>query len=578
MSDFFLKCLPKYRTDFQSCSGLTDCNVSPTTADELESIYADASGRYRIIGALLETDIMGKACQIVENSFYNFIMENAKHWGTGVLNLKKKVNSGLIDVQPFVLIGRKSVINNNYWKLASGNATPGTAPNGTAYALRIDATSMTDIPLSVDWFPVGQVIYISGKSTSGGNTLTAWKVVDAVDQTTSIRLYLASQNSGSRLPSYKTETPLEGVGMRGVPNVSPYERYCAQVPKINQNTDYPAWIQNTRWTLCTDELTQKFLMHIREGNPLYRKYYHVEEAEYNRQVIADFQNRMVNTFLFNAPLPNQDMDNWDQLETISSFSDTGISGSGLYIPGVEGRCVARRANAEGVYQQLYECGRVKDLFGARLNWLELQAELYNIHRIRKDNGYPSDVIEVVVDSAYRVLFIQALVRYMQSKYEGAARFNISVDEKTTNAGFVYQDFKLDYPSGVTLRVVSHMCLDDLLTAHQTVNGSTLQSVGRKLLILEWNSIYMSIIESRSVNRSTGTAEEIAKINEGALCVVDIPVKSVKINTMMFTTVVECPKASLWVENFSFEVPEHAQKVGNYGDLYGDYTGNNVAFP
>ena len=576
MGDFFTKCLPQYRQDYQKCSGLTACDISPTTEDELASIYADAQGRYRIIGALLESDIMGKACQIVENPLYNFIMENAKHWGPGALNVRKKQNSGLIEVMPFIQIGRKSVINNNYWNM-SGGTTGGTAPNGAAYDRRMDAASMTSIPLSVDWFPLEQTIYVSSVGAAGGATMTAWKVVDRVDTGSVIRLYLKSQNSGSRLPSYKTENPTIGVGMRGVPNISPYERYCAQVPRINTNSDYLAFTQNTRWSICNDELTRKFLEHIRDGNPLYRKYYHVEEAEYNRQVIQDFQNRLVHTFLFQKALPNQTSTDWDQLETITSWTDTGVGNAGIYLPGVEGRCVARRANAEGVYEQLQECGRVKDLFGQRMNWLELQAELYNMQRVRKDNGYPADVIEAVVDSAYRVLFIQGLVRYMAGKYEGAARFNIEVEAKKTNAGFVYQDFILDYPAGVVLRVVSHHALDDLLTAHTTVS-STLTSPGRKLLILEWNSIYMAIIESRSVERRTGTAEEIAKVNESALCVIDIPVKSVKLNTMLFTTVVECPRASLWIENFSFEVPEHQRMSGVYGDLYGDYTGNNAAFP
>lgn len=576
---FFAKCLPALRTDFQPCSGLTDCNISPTTVDELDNIYADADGRFRIMGALLETDIMGKACQIRENSLYDFVMQNAKHWGMGVLNTRKKMNSGLVDVIPFVLVGREGIINNNYWAMTNGTAGAGDAPNGSAYTLVIDAASMSSIPLSVDWFPLNQSIFISGRDpTSGAGTLTQWNVVDAVVVGSVVRLYLASLNSGSRLPSYKTVTPLIGVGMRGVPNISPYERYCYQIPRINTETDYPAFVQNTRWTLCSDELTTKFMEHLRDNNPLYRKYYYVEEARANKQVITDFQNRLVHAFLWNTALPNQNLTDWDQLSTITTWTDDGQSGSGMYLPGVEGRCVARRANAEGVYQQLYECSRVKDLFGQRLNLPELQAELYNMQRVRKDNGHPTpNLFEIVVDSAFRPLFIQALVRYQQEKYEGAARYNIEVNDTVTDAGFVFRDFKMDYPPGSIIRVVSHYALDDYLTAHTTVSA-TLTTVGRKAWIFDWNSIYLAILESRSVTRRTGTAEEIAKVNEGALCVVDIPTKSVKINTMLWTTVVDCPKASLWIENFSFEVPEHAVAVGNPADIYGDYTANNTEFP
>lgn len=555
---------------------MTDCNISATTEDELASIYQDEAGQWRIMGALLETDFMGKACQIRENALYDFVMANAQHWGTGSINYKRKQNSGMVDVEPFLIITRKGVINNNYWQMANGIAGAGTAPNGAAYTLRIDASSMTDIPASSDWFPIGQVIYISSVGETGANTLTNWKVVDGGVDGSVVRLYLASMNAGSRLPAYKTEVPTYGVGMRGVTNVTPWERYCSQVDRLNTNTSHLSFIQHTRWSLCNDELTKKFLTHIRDGNPLYAKYFNVEEAEYNRQVIQDFQNRLVNAFLFQPALENQTAADWHNLETISSWSDDSVGEGGIYLPGVEGRCVARRANAEGVYPQLYECGRVKDLLGERLNFVELQQELYNIKRVRSDNGYPAKVIEIVVDTAYRVKFVQALIRYQQARYEGAAQYQIRSDVKETNLGFIFEDFYLDYP-GVTLRVVSHMALDDYLTAHTTVNAN-LSSAGRKMLILEWNSVYMAILESRSVERRTGTADEIAKVNEDALCVIDIPVKSVKLNTMLYTVVVDCPRASLWIENFSDEVPEHEVAVDVTTDMYGDYLPNNEATP
>jgi hypothetical protein len=574
---FFAKCLPALRTDFQSCARLSDCDLSPTTEGELDSIYTDSEGRFRIMGAILETNFMGKACQIRENPLYDFVMKYAKEWGTKKLNIRKNGFGGN-DVEPFVIVGRRAIINNNYWKFAAGVSGAGTAPNGAAYTLRIDATSLGDVPISVDWFPLGQSVFISGRGSTGGATLTQWKIAYADNANNVIRLYLVSQTSGAKTPSYKNEVPLEGVGMRGLANVSPYEKYCYQIPRLNDKIKYPAFIQNTRWTLCHDELTQRFIDRLREGNPLYSEYYAVDEAEYNRQVIQDFQYRLVNTFLFNTALPNQTMAAWDQLEEISSWSDSGIGGSGIYLPDIEGRCVGRRANAEGVYQQLAECGRVKDLLGQRMNFPELQAELYNMMRVRSDNGTPqANIFDIVVDSAFRPLFIQALVRYQQAKYEGAARYNIEVKDVRTNAGFVFSEFIMDYPAGMVLRVVSHYALDDLLTAHVAVNAN-LASPGRKALLLDWSTIYFAIIESRTVTRRTGDAEEIAKFNEDALCVIDIPKRSMKLNTMAFSTIVDCPRANLWIENFSFEVPEHQIAVGDSTDIYGNYTGNDAATP
>ena len=556
------------RKDFDNCSGLTLCNISPTTPDEFASIYTDSSGRYRIMGALLESDVMGKACQVVQNPFYSFIIANATEWGTKYINVSKRVKSGLVDVEPFVSVGRKGIINNNYWKWEK-NGNGGTASNGQGYDIKGAATSLTSIPAAAEWFPERTEVHISGLSGGGTRTQTQWLVVFAEVSGNGVTLYLRSRNSASKIVGAKLETPTTGVLFRGVPNVHPAESYCQQIPRLNTNAKYLAWIQDTRWFLCNDELTKRFKQHVIEGNPLYREYFNVEEADYNKQVTTDFQNRLVHQFLFGKALPNQTESLWPNLDTIQSFSDQN-SGDYLYLPGIEGRCVGRRASAVGVYEQLSECGRVIDCQGQPLNIPELQKFLYDIHRLRKDNGLEAKIIEIVVDSAYRVAFIQGLFRYMQAKYEGALRatFDIRENEKVSpDLGFVFQDFPLDYPAGVTLRVVSHLCFDDFVSSHTSVS-STLTTAGRFAWIFDWSTIYMAMIESRTVELTTGTIQEIAKINADALCRMEIPTKSVKHYSMKWTVVVDCPAANLWLENFSDAVPEHAVAVGAT-DGYGD---------
>jgi hypothetical protein len=238
--------------------------------------------------------------------------------------------------------------------------------------------------------------------------------------------------------------------------------------------------------------------------------------------------------------------------------------------------VGRQSTSEGVYEQLAECGRVKDAQGQPLNWMEIRQELYSMHRLRKDNGDSSNIIEMVVDSEYRPKFIAALWRYLNNQFqdhrgEGTITLMGDMESKTTQLGFVYQDFKLDYPAGVVLRVVSHPTFDDLVAAH-TRSNAALTNAGRLALLLDWSTIDFAIIESRSVELETGNIKDIAKINADAFCRMEMPMRRIKHNTLKFSTIVMCPGASLWIENFANVIPSWSAASGDGTDLYGGVPG------
>lgn len=563
----FGKCLPLIRTDYTSCEGLTQCDVSPTTSDELDSIYRDENSKFRVMGSLLETAMVGKMCGINENTFADFLIANAERYE--MPPPRKAANSSTLEFEPFFPVRRRGVINSNYWKYTNGSSTPGTVPvTAVAYTHYVDAVSISAIPSDVSWFPDGIEIFISSLSTSGTAVRSAWVVVGAVVQdATTTRVYLTSRNAATGLPASKVSFTATGLIFRGLNNVSPSESYCEQIPALNPNAQYLAWVQDTRWSMCEDDLTLEFKRRIVENNPLYREFIHVEQVEYNRQVAQDFKRRLANAFLFSKPISaNQTETLWKNLSTISSFDATDFSS-------ISAKCVGRRANMVGVYEQLYACGRVQDLQGQPLNFPEIQQFLYDIQRQREDNGGNGRIIEAVVDSAYRPQFVQALWRYLTGRYEGAIRANMPIPtSKTTSLGFTFTDFDLDYPAGLTLRIVSHRSFDDLITAHRQVSES-LVAAGRWMLFLDWSTIHLGILESKMVTRRSASAEEWAKINENAFCTIEIPQKSVKLYSAKITAIVDCPAASLWLENFNFSVPEHEQTVGET-DGAGNWTAND----
>lgn len=575
--NIFSKCASVASTDLDRCGAVTLCNISPTTDDELASIYKDGSSRWRIIGALLEADFTGKACQTRQYGMFDWIMANRKELGTKKLSATQ-INNGLWEIMPFVKMLRKHPINNEYWTVSSGDGAGGTI-DGDSYDYTCLVESQTGIPADVRWFPARIRVFIHGKSAGGTATRTTWRVVTAQDAGSNrIRLYLVSENSASSLDQAKLSDPISGVLQRGTPNVNDYEKYCAQIPGLNTNNLTPFWIESVRWSLCDDELYQKFVKAIRDNNPYFKQFGDVESVELNRQVMEDFERRHANAFFFNKPKSNQTLTDYPNLEQITVYSDDS-EGNYLYLP-FEGRCIGRRANATGIYEQHAECGRVKDLQGQVLNIPEFNEALYKIIRTRQSNGIAmrnegnGPIIEVFTDNFFATQLAQGYLRYFKFKSEGLLRLNqeLSAKKNAGPLGFFFQRFALDYPN-CELRIVTHEFFDDLVDAHKKVSDD-LESVGRVLWVLDWTSNYQAIIGSNTVTNRSGDVQRLAEVDENFLCVMKVPKKSQKLYSLTYTNVVECPQASLLLENFSSDVPEHEKKVGDYTDYYGNFAGND----
>ena len=557
----FLQCQPAIGLGSIKCGGLSELDLSPTVSTELDSIYYDEAGLGRIHGALLESDWMGNACQIRKNSFYDYIMATARSWDQTKLTIRK-IKQDLIEIEPFVLMERKGPINNNYWNMSSGTAATGTSPSLSAsYTYTMVVTSEGGIPADLRWFPPLSEIFVSGKSSAGLATRTNYRVVDATISGQNITLYLISRNAGSMVAAGKREAPVTGVVSLLVPNINPYQSYCYQNPSLNTTQLVPFWVQDTRWTLCIDEHTEKYLQLLRENNKEFAKFGDVESVEFNRQVVQDFQRRFVNTALFN-PVgdANQTMALWKNLPTVGVDGTTGMS-SYFNLPGITGRQLARQATSPGWYQQLSECNRVKDLQNLPLNLEELFEELKTMMWLREDLGIPSDTIELVTDSTFARKLNQAFFRSLNQEFEGNMRvvYDPAKYEKKAPNGMFYNEWKLQFPAGLTVRVVTHRAFDDFFAAH---NALSIGGSGRMVLALDFGrTVYVSILESTTVNNSTGDLATLSALNQKMLCTMKVNKQSVQLKGMKFACVVECPGVSLWMENIADAIPEH-RGVGN----------------
>jgi len=560
-ANIFEKCLPAISTDIARCGSVTLCNVGKATGDTLATIFSDSTGQWRNMLSLLVSDFEIKSCGAKVNGLYEFIMANKVNMSHKINT--RKLSGGVLAIEPFVMAAQKTIINNVYFTALSGVANGGN--------WQMDVTSQTGIPNDVRWFPPGLRVFVSGRTVGGTKTETAWTVVSANIVGNYVRLVMSPQNAGSFLAAAKITSPTSGVLRRGTVNVNDYEKFCDQIPGLNPNKDVPFFVETTRYTMCWDELYDKYQTLLRANNPMYAKYGDVEAVELNKQIGADFQRRFTEAFFFEKPIStNQTINLYTNLDQITTYA-----ASPLYLPSSEGRCIGYRANATGVYEQLAQCGRVFDLQGKQLDLPELFGEIYNLARVRDQLNEETQTIDLFMDSAFAGLFHRAMVNYYNDQSGGNFRMVLDLGQVKLGQdgplGFRFNTYRLIWPQ-LNIAVITHNYFDDLVSAHTAIS-STLTPSGRSIWALDFAGIYPGIIESNRVVNNTGDLAALAQVDTAFACVMKNPTQKVTLNSITYTAVVECPAASAIFENIAFSTPEAiystpAQPVGgSYADMY-----------
>lgn len=563
-ANIFEKCLPAIGTSINSCGALTECDIVTATPDDLETIFQDEGGDFRDMSSLLMTQFEIKACGTKQNGLFDFLMANSKPMKNRVI--KAPLGFGSSEIAPFILAEQQSVINDRYWSIKSSSTSEGSV------IFQLQSPGNVDLDLS--WFPDDIRVFAFGTSSGGSQIRASYKVTGAAASTyggsPSIQLTVTSQNAGTFLDAAKVERPTTGFLVLGTPNIADVEKWCENRPALNGRKHIPFWFETNRWTMCVDELYERGFARLRTQNDYFRLFGDIEVAQRNKQYAERFQRDWVNqVFWGKASSANQTLASYRSLPSITAYTSTTFD-----LPASEGRCVGRKADVIGIYEQLAQCNRVKDLQGHQLNLEEFFDDIYQIHRSRSDQGKPADIIEVFTDSYYASLFQRAMIRYFNLQSEGLARFNFDTKKimtgKEGELGFKFDEYHLIYPAGVTLRIVTHSFFDDFVSI---AKDEGVEESGRMLWILDWSGIYPGMIATNRVVHRTGELGDLAKLDASFACVMANPTQEVSLNSVTYTVVVDCPSDSLIIEGLATEIPDHTGKSAtpSYTD---DYTDSN----
>lgn len=546
--DIFSKCTPRITTDIRDCGTLTACSAAIPSPGELDTMFKDASGDWYIMAALFASQFDLAMNDVKQSPFEQFLAAN--HVNISKKLTKSQIAPGLDRIQPYVTGTRKGVINNVQWYVTEG------ASDGGHW--KVTVTSPTGIPVSADWFHQYEYVYIRGLTDDGVQTETMWQVADnTVDVDTGhMHIWLDSLNDASFLPDAKVTSPVRGILYRGPNNFSDFESFCKTIPGLIAGNEEPFWFQTSRGPiLCEDDLTKEYRELILKGNMLYARWYDLPTTEYNRQTGEDWNRRMCEAYMYNKALPGQTIFDFMKAHASGGLEDITITD---FIS--NSRCIGKRANAIGWYEQHAQKGRVVDLQGGRLHLLSLANALYKMQQIRENAGMKnSDIFDLMVPSPMMPLFQRAFMEYWKAR--GVSNYDKMLDpkfEQSGSLGFRFRTFQFDWPD-VEVRVITDRYFDhtlDIATKFATsVGDARYANLGRRIFIIPWQWNYVGILGSKRVVNASGSLAERARVTAADRCKMAVDQITTTMTSTTWCPISELPEAGMILENIANEVPD-----------------------
>jgi hypothetical protein len=130
--------------------------------------------------------------------------------------------------------------------------------------------------------------------------------------------------------------------------------------------------------------------------------------------------------------------------------------------------------------------------------------------------------------------------------------------KKAEFGFAYRSYPLEWPQGLVINVVTHFFFDDLVTQAAAI-GNT--SLGRNIWILDFAGIYpFTVSTDRTVTKTNPNA--LQGIDATYACTPKIYTEQKTLNSFTMGMHVECPRASIVLENVGEEVPDATTDDGS----------------
>lgn len=517
---------------------LTKLDIRGITPADLVTLGTKGTGELKM---LWQQALRARITGVRENNLYDLIMSRTTSTGK-LLNEQKIGNRSFF--LPYIQMLQQDFINVSAFVINSGAASSraGTTVSGLYYPTHTREIVVANSPSQwasaikdpYRYFLPGSYISVLNLSAGGAAQEPNFKVLAAerIDDDTSTvfivpnltATYFDTLTSGQKL----VYQPTNGICQIGVNSISDYESYCRNHPAELSRRVIDFWFTNSRYTESYDDVTLEYLNKIKAGevNEYLDIFRTLEMTEYNKLQMANYQKNMVNEFFYGQQI--------DETQTVETYQN---------LPKVEGRMgefLEYKSRALGVKELLRRCNRVIDLEGAALDLNQLETLLLTLRRRREVDGGTVREIDIMCGHTCAIAIDQVMMGFY--KAINRTDFTQTFAPQTIANGHLwnYRSYDLLYAQ-VRINVIVEPFFEDFKD-HFT---STLAPRGNQLVILDWADIKRGV--AKTASRMSNTPD--INTDPTLACTIKTNVMHHRLESTMFTVMLQDPSRHLWIENF-----------------------------
>lgn len=554
-------CLPRIVSVNSACGcTLTRATIEGMSPEDFEALgNSETEHLAKVVAGYTEAKIIG-----VQERGFSMLMKSA------IMDGKPKLSFANIDgqqsiINPYIQRPQKSVVNANYWNIASGEATPGAGANGipaNAWDVLVNTGPSPWASHSLQNFeryfsPGKTVIVLNWDNTTDRNAQTVlFRIFRSVNAdsgpTKRARVTLvpnvaasvwAGYNAGDKAP-YE---PTFGMVQTGANSVHGYEEWCFNSPAENPIKLIVDWLQWSRNSRCVDDEYRKTLDAVMSGktNSFMKKFSgYIPLVEQNKQAAMLEEAEWMRSIWYGRKLVGQTTANFMNLDELKVYDPE------------DGNCLlGYKSQASGLQEKLEECGRVIDLNGGQLDLDFILEQGYYIKRHRSAEGDSVSTIDVFTDRFTRDKIKTVMLKRLKAKYDVNSTMFFKPGEKITHNGtvmFEYDIYDIE-EHGYRLAVFSDDFFDDHLSSFTDgSNGTTdFRSRGRQLWFIDWSDWNPVIAGKRSIIRKNPDPATSALYK----CRMDANVREYNLTETIWTVFVDRPYRHLVIHNFGDVCPK-----------------------
>lgn len=535
-------CAPRLISVDDSCGcTLTRASIQAFTPDLFEAQGFKEVGMDRVIGQTKEARMAG----VAERSLTDLFLSR-----TVPIKTTSLFASGQRSViSPFVMVPQRSVVNANWFNLVDGevdaSAGVGSIP-ASAWDLIVENESSPFASVLANlekYFLPGTTILVIYKNPVTNVAQTVQMLIlSAVnaDSGGTARARLIVQPpftaagwaalSGAQKAVYQ---PTHGVIIPMANSISNFESWCHNDTSENTLKLLVYWLQTIRDTHCYNDEYLKALTAPLTSD-FFKKFRTLDLARQRKRQEQLAERRYYNTIFYGQPI--------NEKQTPNTYTELPQ----VLDPANPGCLLEYKANTEGWYTQLKNCGRVMDNQGAVLDMDVLKSLLYTIRRNRETDSGNVTEIDAMTDRFLADAILTVMIQYYQRKYGMQYMRYYTANQAIKFDGQILWNYnRYEFPDeGLALNVIVDTYFDDRLAVFNAANDGLDASRGRELWILDWSDAMIGLAGTASAARQTNILDNLYN------CVITPNVNHYQLNSKTIGAMIQVPNRHAIIENIA----------------------------